>query len=206
MNIFKSKFSIRILVGIAASLLAAALIFIAINGGYFFKQLKFLFYKPQITQNQNSNTDSEEEKGQPNQISIPSLGISAPIVESKESNEQSFQEALKSGVVHYPGTAEAGQPGNPYLFAHSSDFAFKGGDYKTVFALLPSISKGADIVVSNEDGQIFHYEVIESFVANKDDVHLLDQNTNGEKRLTLQTSYPIGTALKRWIVIAKLKE
>ena len=202
MNIFKSK----IFIGIASSLLIAVLIFIALNGSYFFKQLKFLFYKPQITQDQNSNSGSEEDKGQPNQINIPSLGITAPIVESKESNEQSFQEALKTGVVHYPGTAEVGQPGNPYLFAHSSDFAFKGGDYKTVFALLPSIPKGADIVVSNKDGQIFHYEVTDSFVANNDDVHLLEQKTNGEKRLTLQTSYPIGTALKRWIVVSKLRE
>lgn len=206
MNIFKSKIIVRTLVGVVVTALVAALIFIALNGGYFFKQLKFLFYKPQIAQDQNSNSGSEEDKGQPNEISIPSLGITAPIVESKESNEQSFQEALKTGVVHYPGTAEVGQPGNAYLFAHSSDFAFKDGDYKTVFALLPSIPKGADIVVSNKDGQIFHYEVIESFVANKDDVHLLDQNTNGEKRLTLQTSYPIGTALKRWIVISKLVE
>ena len=206
MNIFKSKVFVRTLVGMAASLLAVAFIFIALNSGYFLKQLKFLFYKPQITQEQSPEIDNTEDKGQPNQINIPSLGIRAPIVEPAESNEQSFQEALKTGVVHYPGTAEVGQPGNAYLFAHSSDLAFKGGDYKTVFALLPSIPKGADIVVSNKDGQIFHYEVTDSFVANNDDVHLLEQKTNGEKRLTLQTSYPIGTALKRWIVVSKLRE
>lgn len=201
MNFIKSK----IVIGIATALAAAILIFIFLNGGYFFKQLKFLFFKPSVNQEQNANLQSEE-KGEPNQINIPSLGIRAPIVESAESNETSFQEALKTGVVHYPGTAEVGQFGNPYLFAHSSDLAFKDGDYKTVFALLPNIKKGAEVVVSNRDGQMFRYEVTDSFVANSDDVHLLDQREYKEKIITIQTSYPIGTALKRWIVVAKLKE
>ncbi len=204
MNFIKQN-KLKIVIGIASALAVAILIFIFLNRGYFFKQLKFLFFKPTVSQEQNVNPQSEE-KGEPNQISIPSLGISAPIVESKESNEASFQEALKTGVVHYPGTAEVGQLGNPYLFAHSSDLAFKGGDYKTVFALLPNIEKGAEVVVSNKDGQVFRYEVMDSFVAKSDDVHLLDQREYKEKIMTLQTSYPIGTALKRWIVVAKLNE
>jgi LPXTG-site transpeptidase (sortase) family protein len=172
------------------------------NTSYFFKQAKFYFHPPQA---QTDNT-SKDEKGQPNTLSIPSLGITAPIVEPKENNEASFQEALKTGVVHYPGTAAVGELGNPYIFGHSSDFAFKGGSFKTVFALLPKIQKGADIVVTNGAGQVFHYQVTDSFVAKSTDTNLLDQKEYKEKLLTLQTSYPIGTALKRWIVQAKLVE
>lgn len=179
------------------------LVYIAMNSGYFFKQIKYIFVKPQAQTSQNTNPD---QKGEPNRIVISSLGIDAPIVESEENNEQSFQKALEKGVVHYPGTAKVGEFGNAYLFAHSSDFAFKGGDYKTVFALLPKVEKGAEIVVSNAEGRVFRYEVTDSFVANSTDLHLLDQKEFKEKLLTLQTSYPIGTALKRWIVSARLKE
>lgn len=195
----------KIGLGVVGAVALLLLVFVAMNNAYVFEQLKFLFNKPDVAKNQSTATNKEE-KSEQNQINIPSLGITAPIVEPKENNEKAFQEALKTGVVHYPGTAEVGQFGNPYLFGHSSDFAFKGGDYKAVFALLPSIQKGAEIVVSNTDGQVFRYEVTDSFVANSDDVHLLDQREYKEKLLTLQTSYPIGTALKRWIVIAKLKE
>lgn len=199
MNIFKSK----VVVACSAFIVLVVLGYVALNSDYFLKQVKFWFNKPQAATNQNT---VEGEKGESNRIIIPSLGINAPIVESAENNESAFQEALKKGVVHYPGTADVGQLGNPYLFGHSSDFALKGGDYKTVFALLPQIEKGAEVVVTNGEGQIFRYEVTDSFVAKSTDIHLLDQKEYKEKLLTIQTSYPIGTALKRWIVTAKLKE
>lgn len=195
-------------------ILSLVAIVILLNAPYFYKQIKYFFSGEgsgahQVTLTENPATPNI---GESNILNIPSLGITAPIVEAqisegqKTSTEKDFQEALKTGVVHYPGTAEVGQPGNAYIFGHSSDFAFKGGNFKTVFALLPHIEKGSEIVVSDKNGQIFHYVVTDSFVAASTDVHLLDQREYKEKLLTLQTSYPIGTALKRWIVIAKLKE
>jgi len=44
-------------------------------------------------------------------------------------------------------------------------------------------------------------------VASAKDVHLLQPPQDPtEYRLTLQTSYPLGTAWKRWIVIAGIKK
>lgn len=185
-------------------LLIVASIFVIMNFSYFWKQIKFKINGPQSPQIQDSAFTDQEKKGEPNQIFIPSLGIIAPIVESDQSNEKAFQEALQKGVVHYPGSAFPGQVGNMYIFGHSSDFAFKGGDYKTVFALLPSIKNEAEITITDKDGQKYNYKVFNQFVAKKTDVHLLDQNTKGRKILTLQTSYPIGTALQRYIVQAEL--
>lgn len=197
----------KIIISVASVLVVLALIFIALNSAYFFKQIGFFLHKPNVAQDQNAvGSGSGDKIGEPNQLNIPSLGITAPIVEPSESNEKSFQEALKNGPTHYPGTAAVGELGNAYIFGHSSDFAFKGGSYKTVFALLPHIEKAAQIFASNSAGQIFTYEVTDSFVASSSDVQLLDQHEHKEKLLTLQTSYPVGTALKRWIVIAKLKE
>lgn len=207
-DFFNSK-TIRI---IGSIVIIIGILFLLMNASYFYKQVKFLFRKPVAVQYRNSSNGVSVERGNANQLNIPSLGITAPIVEAGVSDgrdksiEKDYQEALKTGVVHYPGTADIGKFGNAYLFGHSSDFIFKGGNYKTVFALLPKIEKGAEIIATDKNGQIFHYEVVDSRAIQKDDFTVLGQRDNKEKLLTLQTSYPIGTALKRWIVLARLKE
>ncbi len=142
--------------------------------------------------------------GEPNRLSIPSLALEAPIVYPTEIGEDAYQVALREGVVHYPGTAEPGLPGNVYIFGHSSDFLWAPGGYKTVFAVLPEIAIGAEIQISNPTGEIFTYVVKETKVVNPKDLEVLDQGQGEFSRLTLQTSYPLGTALQRFLVIAEL--
>lgn len=180
-------------------------VWVLINWPYFSKQLGYWIHgrSAETFSNQPAGT---VEKGEPNLLRIPSLDIWAPIQYVDKVNEDVFQEALQNGIVHYPGTADIGQLGNPFLFGHSSDFASTPGKFKAVFALLPKISNGAEILVSTKDGTVYKYEVTKQFVANKTDLYVLDQGDYKEKLLTLQTSYPIGTALKRYIVVAKLKE
>ncbi|TSA44889.1 sortase [bacterium] len=142
----------------------------------------------------------------PNFLSIPSLGIKAPIVYAQEAAEPVFQESLKHGVVHYPGTAKPGKMGNAYIFGHSSDLPWNAGDFKGVFALLPKTKAGQEIIITDQQGNRFIYKVVETRVVSADDVSVLDQRQYADKYLTLQTSYPLGTFLKRFIVIAKIKE
>ena len=181
------------------------LAWIIINWPYFSKQIGYWFHT-RSTETFTNQPSNEAEKGEPNLLRIPSLDINAPIQYVDKVNEEIFQEALQNGIVHYPGTAEIGQLGNPFLFGHSSDFAGAEGNYKTVFALLPKIENGAEILVSNKDGVVYRYQVFDQFVAKKTDLFVLDQRDYKEKLLTLQTSYPVGTALKRYIVVARLKE
>lgn len=183
----------------------AVLGFGLLNAPALWKRLKFVFCQPKPAEQQNQNT-SEPQNTEPNRLKIPSLGIEAPLVESAEANEDSYQEALQTGVVHFPGTATVGELGNAYYFGHSSDFAFAKGDYKTVFALLPNIEMGAEILASNAEGVEFKYSVIEKKVVNNNDVSVLEQGDRTQKLLSLQTSYPVGTALQRYVVVAKLVE
>ena len=145
-----------------------------------------------------------EDTGTPNMIYLPSLGIEAPLVYIEETGEKVFQEALANGVVHYPGTAMAGEAGNAYFFGHSSDFPTKPGNYKSVFALLPKIETGARIVITDDAGKKFVYEVFDTHVVGPNETQWLEQGERKEKLLTLQTSYPVGTALKRFLVQARL--
>jgi LPXTG-site transpeptidase (sortase) family protein len=142
-----------------------------------------------------------------NTLSIPSLNIMAPIiyVDRASASEQVFQEALVNGVVHFPGTALPGQVGNTYIFGHSSDFPFSKGNYKTVFALLPQIAQGAEIKLTNGSGEEFTYIVTGIKVVSPKDLQYLESDNSGRKMLTVQTSYPIGTALRRFLVFAELK-
>jgi LPXTG-site transpeptidase (sortase) family protein len=134
----------------------------------------------------------------PDTLEISSLMISVPIIFGAE--EPDFQKALEQGVVHYPGTALPGEYGNAYIFGHSSDNAWSKGEYKTIFIDLPDIEIGAEIILNN-----FVYIVQETKLVESYDLSVLNQDYS-RKILTLQTSYPVGTSDKRFIVIAALEE
>lgn len=182
--------------------LVGILAIILVNAGFFYAQIRFLIKKPAA---QNISEVANPKKSQPNFLSIPSLGIKAPIQYPEKQDEKVFQEFLAKGVVHYPGTALVGQLGNCYIFGHSSDFPWAKGDFKHIFALLPKIEIGAQIEISDMDGNMYIYKVTEKFVASPKDVSLLAYKKEGKKILTLQTSYPIGSAAKRYIVRAEME-
>lgn len=181
--------------------------FAVLNYNYFSKVIGFWMRKQETVPITITTTVDQAgaEKIEPNRIIIASLGITAPIIEVESNNEEVFQEGLQKGIVHYPNSAKIGETGNAYVFGHSSDYPWSKGEHKNVFALLPKINIGDEIIASNADGNKFIYKVIETKVIAKNDLSYLAQD-KFKKELTLQTSYPIGTALKRFIVRATLQE
>jgi LPXTG-site transpeptidase (sortase) family protein len=144
-----------------------------------------------------------------NRIIVPSINQNIPIVNvSSESLkrrdwaalERDMQEALKDGVVHYPGTSVPGQTGNVVITGHSSYFPWDSGRFKDVFALLHDVNIGDRIVIYyNQDKYV--YEINDSKVVRPEDIEVLKQ-VPGEQ-LTLITCTPIGTNLRRLVVTAK---
>jgi len=190
------------------SLLLLLVLAVAINFQYFQANLKYVFLKRggSLDERFQKAVAGEKETMEPNYLLVPSLGIQAPVVYESENSDQAFSKALQNGVVHYPGTALPGELGNCYIFGHSSDYPWKAGNYRTVLALLPSISQGEKILVSGPSGTVFRYRVTKTQIAGPDDVELFNQNNYQSRILTLQTSYPIGTALKRFVVIAEMEK
>lgn len=196
---------------LATFFLAVLLAIFAINAPYFWTRLKYAAHTPNpksVLQSISRDIPTDTTKGawQPNTLAIPSLGITAPIQYATERDEPTFQKLLKAGVVHYPGTALPGKVGNMFIFGHSSDYAWSGGNYKTVLALLPKLKPGEEIKVVDRDGYIYTYIAKNTVVVAPTDVQWLSQDTSGKRLLTVQTSYPIGTALKRYLVIAELRQ
>jgi len=142
-------------------------------------------------------------------IIIPRINKNVPVEKVKTENlvkrdwgalEKDIQESLRDGVVHYPGTAEAGQHGNVVITGHSSYFAWDPGRFKDVFALLHEVVIGDQIIVYHDQAK-YLYKVYDTKVIIPDEVEVLTQA--GGDRLTLITCTPVGTNLKRLVVLAK---
>lgn len=189
--------SIRVAAGLGMGLL----VFVLVDFPYWRAQIFYHWPRPQPVA-----VSASAEDGPPDWLIIEKLGIEAPIVYVEQADESVFQEGLRRGVVHYPGTAPIGEAGNPYIFGHSSDYIWSKGHYQAVFAVLPEIKTGEAIVVSDHAGKKFVYKVVETKVVGPRDVSVLDQQDYQRKLLTLQTSYPVGTALRRFVVIAELAD
>jgi LPXTG-site transpeptidase (sortase) family protein len=145
-----------------------------------------------------------------NRIVIEKFNVFAPIQEAvnvdfKKNNweeiEAQVQDALKSGVVHFPGSAEAGERGNAFYTGHSSYYPWSDGRYKDVFALLPQIQVG-DIITIWENQKRYDYKVSEVKEVKPSETDVLAKTD--DYRLTLMTCTPIGTSLRRLIVTAQL--
>jgi len=111
-------------------------------------------------------------------------------------------DALKRGVVRYPGTALPGEYGNTFITGHSSYYFWDDGQYKEVFALLSEVNIGEEIIIYYNQ-QKFIYQITEKKEISPSEVNVLSQPTD-QKQITLMTCTPVGTNLKRLIVVGNL--
>ncbi len=145
-----------------------------------------------------------------NRILIPKLKLNVPLVQPPVESllrqdwaqvEEDIQTALQDGVVHYPGTAKPGQAGNFFVTGHSSYYPWAPGAYKTIFARLPELRPGDEYWVYYK-GDRHRYVVTETKEVSPGDITVLDQ-PEGKRISTLMTCTPIGTTLRRLVVIAQ---
>ncbi len=146
-----------------------------------------------------------------NRLVIPKINKDIPIVEVNTSNliennwtklDDDILEALKNGVVRYPGTAMPGEEGNTFITGHSSYYFWDDGNYKDVFALLPQLEVGDQVVIYYNQEK-YTYQIKEKKEVAPSEVDVLSQ-TPGVSELTLMTCTPVGTNLKRLILVAEL--
>lgn len=139
-------------------------------------------------------------------IVIERLGVNAPIkADVSVTDSDAYFDALKEGVAHasispYPSE----DPGNVYLFAHSSINFWELGKYAKVFNLLRKLELG-DKVHLFYDNQLFVYEVENIQVLDGWNTYPLTRPVI-EPTLTLQTCDPPGTTINRLVVTANLLE
>jgi LPXTG-site transpeptidase (sortase) family protein len=145
-----------------------------------------------------------------NRLIVPKLGLNVPLVTPSYASllaedwtkvEEDIQNALQLGAVHYPGTARPGQAGNFFVTGHSSYYPWAPGKYKTVFARLHNLDVGDEYYVYY-GGDQHRYVIRSKEEVSPTNVNVLDQPIN--KRLaTLMTCTPVGTTLRRLIILAE---
>lgn len=118
-------------------------------------------------------------------IEIDSVDILEPVVEGTSKDN------LKCAAGHVEHTDNLGEPGNCVLCAHN------GGLYGVLFRYLKNVKLGDIVTVTNAAGEIFSYEVYDSFVVDPDEVWILtdltDDDGNKLEVLTLFTCEKNGT-------------
>lgn len=136
-------------------------------------------------------------------IVIPKLGANAHVVPHVDPYDSAvYQQALARGVAHAKGTGTPDQPGNVFLFSHSSVDFYLATRYNAVFYLLNKLEIG-DTVDIYYNFDRYTYTVDSKNIVAADATSYLTKQTS-EKMLTLMTCWPPGTSLKRLMLTAKL--
>jgi len=139
-------------------------------------------------------------------IIVKKINVDAPVIWSASEEENELKKDLEKGVIHFPGSAAAGQIGNMVVSGHSSNYVWAEGDFNHVFEDLGKLENGdtATIKTIQRNGRVilYDYKVKEKFVVSPDDARIFEQSQDGT--LTLSTCWPLGTAFRRLIVKAEL--
>jgi LPXTG-site transpeptidase (sortase) family protein len=136
-------------------------------------------------------------------IVIEKINANAKVVANVDpGNETEYIKALQTGVAHAKGSTFPGEPGNTYLFSHSTDAPWNVARFNAIFYLLKELQNG-DRVVMFYNGRRYDYIVFDKQIVPPTDVTFLT-NRYAEPVLTLQTCDPPGTVLNRLIIRAKL--
>lgn len=134
------------------------------------------------------------------QLSVPTLGIEAPVVYEPSMQDWKIQIGLRSGVVHLGPTAVPGQVGNVVIVGHSSQVAWAPGGYKFIFTLLNKLKKG-DLATVDYQGTRYVYRVTGSEVIDPTNFSVIQPTTDSQ--LTLITCTPVGTSTNRLVIHAQ---
>ncbi len=136
-------------------------------------------------------------------IVIEKINANAKIIANVDpADEKAYVAALTSGVAEASGSTPPGQPGNLYLFSHSTDAPWNIIRFNAIFYLLKELEVGDKVVIFRNNVR-YDYVVFDKNIASPNDISYLT-NRYDAPVLTLQTCDPPGTLLRRLIVRAKL--
>ena len=135
-----------------------------------------------------------------NSIYIDKLNLRVPVTFDVPDDAASVETGLQNGVIQLKNTAHPGEVGNVFITGHSSNYFWDKGSYNQIFSLLNNLELGNNVVV-NYQGNLYVYQVTDKNVVIPTDVSVMEQGR--DSLLTLMTCYPVGTNLKRLIVVAK---
>lgn len=137
-------------------------------------------------------------------VVIEKINANARVVPNVDpGDEKQYSEALGKGVAEAKGSTKPGEPGNLYIFSHSTDAPWNIIRFNAVFYLLRELEKGDKIIIFYNNRR-YNYFVFDKVIAEPTDISFL-VNRYDKPVLTLQTCDPPGTVLNRLIIRAQLQ-
>ena len=98
--------------------------------------------------NHTDTVDEDPGKIAQFELSIPKLGITAPVIPNVPGNSREvYNQTLASGVAHYKGTALPNSGSNILIFGHSSSI-LGTGKYDKIFAKLNNLVINDEITIN----------------------------------------------------------
>lgn len=198
----KSRHFVPAVAAVVVLLLAA---FVQYNGLLFAQVSAFVSPGSSTSQDIIIGTGADQEVGSDPRLIIPKISVNAPVVYGLDDlSENSAQEALQSGVIHYPITganALPGQKGNTVILGHSSADFFEPGDYKFIFVQLNRLTTG-DLFYLDYEGTRYTYRVNKTEIISPTDIGKLAIGDD-KPYATLITCDPPGTAKNRLVIYAE---
>lgn len=134
-----------------------------------------------------------------NSLNLPVINVKAPITWGVKNNPDEVATGLSKGLIQIQGTALPGENGNVFVTGHSSNYPWAKGSYNNVFAILNKVVVG-DIAQIKYQNVNYLYKVKEIKVVDPTDITVM--TSKNESILTLMTCTPVGTSLRRLIVVA----
>jgi len=142
---------------------------------------------------------AEKKEQYPQRITVPNIGIDAPIIFPESKNEYVLQKALEQGVIYWPDSSLSNEKGMTIIIGHSSAFPWYQGQYGSIFSLLNHLEQGSEIFLfSNKEKYI--YQVIEKDIKAPKNLNFKAEEEKSV--LYLVSCWPINTDWKRIIIKA----
>ena len=140
-------------------------------------------------------------------IVIPRIGANAKVIANVDPKDSRvYQQALTQGVAHAKGTALPDQPGNTFLFAHSSDSILNANTYNAVFYLLNKLEPEDVFYIAYKE-KLYTYRVVKKQLVSPTEINYYDKSADdADQTATLMTCWPPATTLKRLVVVGELTD
>jgi sortase A len=135
-----------------------------------------------------SNPHGAENLGQLGSMSIPKIGVDAPLLEGIRLT------TLDQGPGHWPGTAMPGEVGNVVVAGHRTSHE---ADFRHLDQLVP----GDDVVFSTGAG-VITYKVTGTHIVQPDAIWIVDPTDT--PTATLFACHPLGSTAQRIVVNLEL--
>ncbi len=135
-----------------------------------------------------------------NQLVIPAIGVSAPIVWDVPAVDALAK--LQDGVVQVRESYLPGEAGRTFIAGHSSGYWWFRNQWTSVFVLLDKLNDGNYIFLKYQN-QTFAYRVVRREIVPPSRVDVIRDERVQLNELALMTCTPIGTSLNRLVVYAE---